>query len=117
MVRSRRGASSIGCLLTLLIVAAVIYFGVNAAEAYWRFYEFRDAMKQEIIFNPQVSNARIIAKLRNFADSLGLPEDAQDIAIDRTPGHLLISADYTEHIEMPGYSREVRFRPKAEGSF
>ena len=44
---SRRGRSSLGCLFALLIIAAAMYFGVNIGEAYWRFYEYQDAMRQD----------------------------------------------------------------------
>ena len=44
MVTRRAGASSLGCLVSLLLVAAVGYFGVNAGEVYFRFYQFQDAM-------------------------------------------------------------------------
>ena len=45
LVMPRRGASSLGCLFTLLIVTAAVYFGVNVAEVYWRFYEYQDDMR------------------------------------------------------------------------
>jgi len=32
MVRQRAGRSSLGCLVSLLILAAVVYFGVNVGE-------------------------------------------------------------------------------------
>ena len=43
----RRGASSIGCLFSLLVLAAVVYFGVNVGEVYWRYYQYRDDMVQD----------------------------------------------------------------------
>ena len=49
---SRRGASSLGCLFSLLIVTAAVYFGVNVAEVYWRFYQYQDDMRQFVRFNP-----------------------------------------------------------------
>jgi hypothetical protein len=46
----RAGASRFGCLLTLLIISAVLYFGVNAGEVYWRYLQYKDAMAQEVRF-------------------------------------------------------------------
>ena len=37
MVRQRAGRSSLGCLVTLLILAAVVYFGINVGDVYFRF--------------------------------------------------------------------------------
>ena len=81
---SRSGRSSLGCLFLLLIVAAAMYFGVNIGEAYWRFYEFQDAMRQEVRFAKQISDDRIKLHLAALADSLGLPEEATAITVDRT---------------------------------
>ena len=88
MVSPRRGASSLGCLFSLLIFAAVGYFGVNAGESYWRFYQYQDDMRQEVNFAAQRTNDQIIARLRASADSLGLPDDAQASPFDALANHL-----------------------------
>jgi hypothetical protein len=115
LVAKRRGASSMGCLFRLLIVAAVIYFGVNVGGAYWRFYQFQDDMRQIVAFAPHTSNEAVIAKLRASADSLNLPPEAGQISIRRNETMLGIEADYDEHIELPMYARDVHFHPHAEG--
>jgi hypothetical protein len=116
-VVSRRARSSLGCLFSLLIVAAAVYFGINFAEVYWRFYEFQDAMKQEVRFARQVSDERIRLRLVALVDSLGLPEEASDVTVNRTSSGISVSAEYTEHVELPGVTRSIRFRPHAEGTF
>ena len=57
MVRQRRGMSSLGCLVLLLLVAAAGYFGVNIGEHYFRFYQFQDDMRQEVKFAAHNSDA------------------------------------------------------------
>ena len=111
----RRGASSLGCLFTLLIVAAVVYFGVNIVEVYWRAYEFADDMKNQVTFAAQRSNDVILTHLRATADSLGLPEDAKGIGIRRTQNTISIEAYYEERVELPMFVRDVHFHPHAEG--
>jgi hypothetical protein len=119
MVTSRAGRSSVGCLFALLIVSAGIYFGLNVGEAYWRFYQYEDAMKQELKFNGLRSDSLILAHLWIQADSLGLPEDAKEIAIDREPRDRIIkiSADYAEQIELPLTVRTSTFHPHAEDTY
>jgi len=119
MVRSRRGWSSLGCLFAMLLVAAAAYFGLNAGEAYWRYYQYTDAMKQELKFNGIRPDSLILAHLWAQADSIGLPEDAKDISIDRDPKDrtISVSADYTEQIELPLTVRSVVFHPHAEDSY
>lgn len=113
---SRRGASSIGCLFSLLIGAAVIYVGVNVGGAYWRYYEYQDDMRQIVAFSPRTTNETMIAKLRASADSLALPDEAREISIHRTESSIGIEADYYEHIELPMYARDIHFHPHAEGT-
>ena len=117
MVMLRRGATKLGCLMTLLIVAAVGYFGAGAGEAYWRFFNYQDAMKQEATYRSQQPIPQLRARLRVLADSLGLPSDAGIVSIKRTAHEIFIEAHYDEVIVLPGYSREIHFEPKAQGRF
>jgi hypothetical protein len=115
LVTTRRGASSIGCLFGLLVLAAVVYFGVNVGEAYWRFYQFRDDMQQEARFAAHNANDAILSRLRSAADSLGLPEAAAHVIIRRVRGSISIESYYDEPVELPGHVRELHFHPRAEG--
>lgn len=72
MVRRRRGAARIGCLLTLLILTAACYFGFNVGEAYFNFYRYQDRMKSEVRFAANNTDANIKLRIQEFADSLGL---------------------------------------------
>lgn len=119
MVTARRGRSSLGCLFTLLIVAATAYFGLNIGEAYWNFYQYEDAMKQELKFNGLRPDSVILVHLWDQADSLGLPYDAKEISIDRDPRTrtIRISADYNEQIELPLMVRTFSFHPHAEDTY
>lgn len=114
---NRRGAGKIGCLLSLLLVSAVLYFGVNAFEKYYLYLQYKDAMSQEIRFRSFLPNEKIKENLRAVADSLGLPEDAGVITITRDKGTMTIEAHYEELIELPGYKKEVHFEPRAAGTY
>lgn len=117
MVTSRRGSSSLGCLFTLLVLAAIVYFGVNIGEVYFRFYQYKDAMRQEVRFAAHNSDQVILRHLREQADSLGLPEAAGLVTVQRDGRHIEMESEYYEHIELPLTVREVRFNPHAEGIF
>jgi hypothetical protein len=92
-----------------------MFFGVNLGEAYWRFYQFQDAMRQEVRFAKQIPDDRIKLHLSALADSLGLPEEATDITVNRTRSDISVSADYTERVAMPLLVRVIRFNPRAQG--
>jgi hypothetical protein len=101
----------------LLIVAAVGYFGTNIGEAYWKYYVYKDRMKQEVKFANHRADAVIVRRMIDFADSLGLPEGARNVSIRRGAHVVYIWADYYQHIELPGMVREIHFNPSAAGTF
>jgi hypothetical protein len=117
MVRTRRGAGRIGCLLTLLIVTAVVYFGFNIGEAYFNFYRYQDRMKGEVRFAKSVPDGVIKMRIAAFADSLGLPEPANKVVVRRGEHNIFIYANYIVPIELPGHVRELHFNPSATGTF
>ena len=117
MVTRSRGASTLGCLFSMLVVVAVVYFGVNVGGPYLRYYQFRDAMQQEARFANRKSDAEIIASLRLKADSLALPALAHRINVRRTPSRVVIWTNYSETIDFPFVTRDIAFRPVAERPF
>jgi hypothetical protein len=113
----RRGSSSLGCLFALLLISAAGYFAVNVGEVYFRFYQYKDAMRQEVRFAAHNSDAVILRHLRAQADSLGLPEAAGEVTLQRDGRHIEMESEYYVHIELPMMVREIRFNPHAEGIF
>ena len=114
---ARRGASSLGCLVPLLIISAIAYFAVNVGEVYWRFYRFRDAMAQEVRFAARRTDDEILRNLRSKADSIGLPESARNIEVEREKRTIRVYTNYYERIELPLVVREIHFHPRAEGTY
>jgi len=117
MVRTRRGAGRIGCLLMLLVVTAIGYFGFNLGEAYLAYYRYKDRMKGEAEFAAHKTDAVIKMRLQAFADSIGLPEPADKVVVRRGEHDIFIYANYIVRIELPGHVREVHFNPTATGKF
>lgn len=114
MVSARHGRSSLGCLLLLVILAAGLYFAVNAGEVYLRYFRFRDAMQQELRFAARRSDNEIRRRLASKADSLGLPEAARNVQVRRDGGRIFVWSEYYDIIELPLFVREVYFYPHAE---
>ena len=113
----RPGRSSLGCLVLLLLLTAAGYFAFNVGEAYWRFYQFQDAMKQEARFAARRADDAIASRLRAKADSLGLPpEAARHLKVRRSTKVIRIRSEYYETIELPLVVRELRFAPEVEAS-
>jgi len=118
MVRLRRGASNLGCLLTLLVLAAVAYFGVPIGEAYWRYYRFQDEMRQAARLAKVNPDDVIRSRLTSFVEQAGLPAEARRVAIRRlSSSRISISVSYEEVLELPGMVRVHRFSPAIEEAY
>jgi hypothetical protein len=117
MVISRRGASTLGCLFSMLVVVALVYFGVNVGAPFWRYYQFRDAIQQEVRFAERKSDSQIVTTLRLKADSLALPAQAYKINVRRTSSRITVWTTYSETIDFPFVTRDITFRPVVERAF
>lgn len=117
MVTRRRGASTLGCLMTMLIAVAILYFGVNVGEAYWRYYQFRDDMRQYVSFASHYSDQQIANGLAASADSLGLPPDAQLVSVQRGAHAIIVQSDYDEIVELPMMVHDIHFHVQADSSW
>ena len=78
----RRGATNLGCLLPLLIVAIAVYFAIDFGQVYFRAYQFKDAMTSEANFASTLTDEAITRRLVALADSLQLPPGAEERAGD-----------------------------------
>ena len=114
---SRRGATNLGCLLPLLIVAIAVYFAIDFGQVYFRAYQFKDAMTSEANFASTLSDEAITRRLVALADSLQLPPGAELVTIVRSPRSITISSDYDEIIQLPmKKERVIHFHPQASAS-
>jgi hypothetical protein len=113
-VVNRRGESRLGCLVVLLVLALGAYVAIDFGEAYFRFYQFKDAMGQEARFATTKTDDQITSRLAALADSLQLPPGAELITIERSPSVITISSDYDEVIKLPlKKERVLHFHPMA----
>jgi hypothetical protein len=118
MVRTlRRGIGRLGCLLMILVFAAVVYFGVPIGEAYYRYYRLKDAMSQEIRFADTRTDDEIRRRLSAAADSLGLPASAARFSIRRDAARMVIETRYHEIVELPMMVRDLPFTARVERAF
>jgi hypothetical protein len=114
MVR-RKGASSLGCLIPLLVLALAAYFAMDFTMAYFRFYQFKDTMGSEARFASDFTDDQITKHLAALADSLELPPEAGTITITRGTTTITISSDYDVVVKLPlKKERVLHFHPSVE---
>lgn len=112
---NRRGSSSTGCLVSLLVFSMVAYYGINIGEVYWRFYQYQDEMRSQARLAPSLTDGVIRRRLLLTVDRLGLPSEAQRIQIKRTarPRQITIEAAYDEEVRLPLFNHTFHFQPRA----
>ncbi len=113
----RRGTSRLGCLVSVLLVVTIAYFGFNIGEVYLRYFRLRDAIEQEARFAHNRTDDEIRVRIAALVDSIGMPDEAGRLTIIRNANRILISSDYTERVELPLFVRDFRFAPQAVRNF
>jgi len=100
-----------GCLFWILILVAISYFGVEVGTIYLRAWRMEDEMKTQAAFAPSLTDETIRRRLLLKIEELQLPEEARRITIRRTarPREILIATSYDQTLELPFYSRIIRF--------
>ncbi|HTR77100.1 MAG TPA: hypothetical protein VMH39_03290 [Gemmatimonadaceae bacterium] len=117
MVTSRAGINSLGCLMSIALIAILVVVGKNVGRVYWRYYQFRDDVRQAAQFGGHFTNQQIMTSLAAQADSLDLPEEATNVMIRRDAHSITIESDYSDHLSLPLFSRDVHFVARADGTF
>ena len=118
MVKTRgpRGASTTGCLVSLLILVAVLYYGVNIGEVYFRYYRLLDEMKTQAQLAAALDNGTIQRRIQTAILDIGVPEEAgAGLTITRrpTPREITIETTYRESVHLPLFDHTFQFHPKA----
>jgi hypothetical protein len=111
--RARRGASTVGCLVWLIITLVVLYYGANIGKIWWRYYELVDRMKTAARFAGVQTNDQILRQLQTDAREIGVPAEATRFKIARTevPRSITITTEYRERVDLPLVHRTFAFRP------
>jgi hypothetical protein len=116
LARDRTGRSNLGCLVTLLAFVAVLYYGVNVGEVYWRYFQMIDAMRSQARLAPSLTDDVIRRRLVEKAHELELPPEAARFSIRRSTQRrtITISTQYSETLELPFVHHTVVLKPRAE---
>lgn len=111
----RRGASSTGCLVSLLFLVGALYYGVNIGELFFRYYRLLDEMQTQAALAPSLDDGTIRRRIQAAAQDIGLPPEAQQVRIARraSPREIVIEAEYSESVSLPLFNHTFNFHPKA----
>lgn len=113
--RSRRGGGTLGCLVSLILFVAALYYGVHIGQVYLRYYQLLDSMRTQARLAPSITDDVIHRRLVGQADSL-LPGGAPRFKITRGghPNRITIQTEYSEQVDLPLFKHTFVLRPRAE---
>lgn len=114
MVSGRRGAGNLGCLLSLLLFVAALYYGVHVGEVYLRYYRLLDAMRFQASIAPSVTDEVIKRRLMATADSLLGHTPTFQVVRAGNPARITIQAEYRDSVDLPFFKRAFPLHPRAE---
>ncbi len=111
----RRGASSLGCLFTLLVFVAALYYGVNIGEVFFRYYRLIDEMQTQAQLASALDDGTIRRRIQATVQDIGLPTEAQQVRVTRraAPREIVIETAYSESVDLPLFHHTFTFHPKA----
>jgi hypothetical protein len=113
LARSRLGGSTMGCLLSLALFIAALYYGVHIGEVYLRYYRLLDAMRFQAQLAPTIKDDNLIAgRLTAAADSI-LGKSLR-FKIARTTRRITIQTEYSDLVDLPLFKHTFPFQPRAE---
>lgn len=115
---TQRGGSRVSLVITLLIVAAIVFAVVKVVPIYVNAYEFQDSMQTEarfaLSYPPKDAN-QIRSDIWQKAQDLSIPLDTKDeIQVMENQGAVNISVDYSVPVDLRVYQFTLQFHPHAD---
>ncbi len=113
---STRGASAPGWLFSVMILLAVLYYGVDIGRTYWSYYKLLDEMQTTARFAQTQSDEVMLKHLVGVAQDLSIPAEGQRFTIRRTehPPVVTIQTHYNVVLVFPFKRKTVTLRPEVE---
>lgn len=104
----------IRALVGLLVVIGAFYLAWQIFPAYYANYAFQDYLENQARLESYAENRSdmdVADAVVQKAQELEIPLTAQQIRVQRVGKELSISAEYTVHIDLPGYPLDLNFKP------
>jgi len=102
---------SLKALFGLFLIVAVFYTAWKLLPPYINNYQFQDDIANEALINSYSNKSEqdIRNTLAKKAAEYGIPLTAEQINVQRSGNELSIWADYTVHVDLPGFPLDLKF--------
>lgn len=100
-------------IIKLLVAALLINAAAQVGLAFFKYYQFEDAIHEAVLFSPQATDADIVKSISDIAEEREVPLEAGDILVTRTQNEVRVHTSYDEDIAVvPGvYTKTWTFEP------
>jgi hypothetical protein len=114
--RGRRGTSSTGCLVWLVVFGALVYYGVHVAEVYIKYYRLQDAMESQARLAPSLTDDVIRRRLLQESSAILDADRPLRFIISRggRPPRIVIETQYVDSLALPLLHRRITLKPRAQ---
>jgi len=114
--RGTRGGSTLGCLVSLLVFVAVLYYGINVGEVFLRYYQLLDEMKSNARLAPNLPDDVIQRRLQAKVQDVFGNDQHMKFRITRggTTRTITIQTQYRDSVDLPFFKRTFELKPSAE---
>jgi hypothetical protein len=97
-------------VIKVIVAIAVVNALARCGDAYWSFYQLKDAAQQAIVFAGRQTSAQIENDIMQKATALDVPLPPENLDVHHTQTHRIASASYTQDVEIfPNYVYPVPF--------
>ena len=110
----QRGEGKGGCIVGLLIFAAVVLFAYKLIPVKMRASELRETITMQARSAGSTSNVKIRKNIMEKARELKLPLDEKNLVVRRYGTNIEINAEYSVPVEFPGYTFNWSFKHHTE---
>jgi hypothetical protein len=113
---TRRGGSTLGCLVSLLVFVAALYYGVHIGEVYWRYYQLLDEMKSNARVAPNLTDDVIQRRLQTKVQDVFDGDQQMKFRITRggRSPTIRIETQYRDSVDLPLFKRGFDLKPTVE---
>jgi hypothetical protein len=108
-----RGITSLGCLVWILIVAILTFFGVKIGQAYWNYYNVREQVREALVWavgsmQPK-AEGDVAQRVLSNATGVGVNLTSRNIRISQTPDVMTITTAWQEEVDLLFYTFPLNF--------
>ncbi len=115
--RNPRGEGRVGCIIWLVVLAAVILIAWKAVPVKIASAEFESFCEEQAKFAGAQTAEQIQRRILKRAEDLEIPLDPKNLEVRKGRDRIRIRYSYTVPVEFPGYTHNWKFEAKIDRQF